>query len=94
MKVSQQELKESPRGIKDQNFVHRSAALMEGTSSISAKGHHGVPTPVPTPVPPASLGTAGPDTASPSLAQTGLPVNPSSLTPPGMAHVCRAVKII
>lgn len=32
-------------------------------------------------VPPASLGTAGLDTTSPSLAQTGLSMHPSSLEP-------------
>lgn len=38
MKVSQQELKERPQGIKDQNFILRSAALIKGTSGISVEG--------------------------------------------------------
>lgn len=52
MKVSQQELKESP---KEQNFVPGSAALSADTSGASAWGHRGCATPGP----PASPGMAG-----------------------------------
>lgn len=65
MKVSQQELKEKPQRPK--LCAHISHGDLRHKQHLS-RGARSVPVLVPTPVPSASLGIAGPDATSPSLA--------------------------